>query len=273
MATASTTVKAPRIQALARASAIIDVIAVTGEDGIGLSDISRATSLNKTTAFNLIATLVTLRFVEQDDHSRRYRLGLRNLELGRIVQDRLHISHLARPILSSLCKTTNETVNLGLPDLLDLLVVDSFQGSRILHATAKAGWRSLYHSTALGKAFMARWDAPMRQTIYRSCGLPELTPHTITEIDALEAQLAGFQAQGYAIDVEENEIGVNGIARWIICGLGEVAAAISVSGHSSRLTEEVMEQIAPDVIAAADAIATAIGGGELPDDLAAAGRR
>ncbi len=74
MATASTTVKPPRIQALARASAIIDVIAVSGDEGVGLSDIARATSLNKTTAFNLLATLVTLRFIEQDDHSRLYRL-------------------------------------------------------------------------------------------------------------------------------------------------------------------------------------------------------
>jgi IclR family acetate operon transcriptional repressor len=266
MATASVSPKPPRIQALARASAIIDVIAAGGEEGVGLSEISKATALNKTTAFNLLATLVTLRFLDQDRHSRRYRLGLRNLELGRIVQDRLHISHLARPILAELCRKTNETVNLGLPDLFDLLVVDSFQGTRILHATAKAGWRSLYHSTALGKAFMARWDAPMRQTVYNSCGLPQQTPNTITDTDALEAQLARFRTQGYSVDVEENEIGVNGIAKWILDGLGEVAAAISVSGHSSRLTEEVMEHIVPDVVAAADAISAAIGGGEQPED-------
>ena len=140
MATASGPADIPRIQALARASAIIDVIAVSGEDGVGLSEISRATGLNKTTAFNLIASLVTLRFIDQDAHSRRYRLGLRNLELGRIVQESLHIPSLARPILAELCRKTNETVNLGLPDLHDLLVVDSFQGSRILHATAYAGW-------------------------------------------------------------------------------------------------------------------------------------
>ena len=264
--------KPPRIQALARASAIIDVIAAADEDGAGLSEISKATSLNKTTAFNLLATLVTLRFLEQDVHSRRYRLGLRNLELGRLVQQRLHISHLARPILTDLCRRTNETVNLGLPDLLDLLVIDSFQGSRILHATAKAGWRSMYHCTALGKAFMARWDAPMRQSIYRSCGLPEQTQNTITEVAALEAELAQIREQGYSTDVEENEIGVNGIARWIRDGLGEVAAAVSVSGHSSRLTEEVMQHIAPDVVAAADLIAVAIGGGESPDKQDATGR-
>ena len=241
---------------------MIDVIAAGSEEGVGLSDISRATSLNKTTAFNLLASLVTLHFLDQDPHSRRYRLGLRNLELGRIVQQRMHISHLARPILAELCKTTNETVNLGLPHLLDLSVIDSFQGSRILHATSYAGWRSMYHCTALGKAFMARWDEPMRDTVYRLCGLPQQTPHTITDIDILEAQLAQFQAQGYALDVEENELGVNGIATSIVNGLGEVAAAISVCGPSSRLTEELMKQIATDVMAAADSITAAIRGGE-----------
>ena len=250
---------------MARASAIIDVIAAGGDEGVGLSEISRATALNKTTAFNLLASLVTLRFLEQDQHSRRYRLGLRNLELGQIVQNRLHISHLARPILADLCNKTHETVNLGLPDLLDLFVVDSYQGSRLLHASAYGGWRSMYHCTALGKAFMARWDEPMRRTVYRLRGLPRRTPNTVTDIDSLEAQLASFRAQGYALDIEENEVGVNGIARAIVDGLGEVAAAVSVAGHSNRLTEDVMEQIAPDVIAAADKISVAIGGGEQPD--------
>ncbi len=265
--------KPPRIQALARAGAIIDVIAAGDEEGVGLSEISRATTLNKTTAFNLLASLVTLRFLDQDAHSRRYRLGLRNLELGRIVQQRLHISHLARPILADLCKKTNETVNLGLPDLLDLFVIDSYQGSRLLHATAYGGWRSMYHCTALGKAFMAQWDAPMRHTVYRLRGLPRQTPRTITAIDTLEAQLAGFLVQGYAVDVGENEVGVNGIARSIVNGLGEAAAAISVSGHSNRLTEEVMEQVAPDVIVAADSITAALAGGEQPDSRESRGRQ
>jgi len=273
MVTASESPKPPRIQALARASAIIDVIASGGEAGVGLSVICKTTGLNKTTAFNLLSSLVATRFIEQDQHSRYYRLGLRNLELGRIVQQRLHISHIARPILADLCKKTNETVNLGLPDLLDLLVVDSYQGSRLLHATAYHGWRSLYHCTALGKAFMSRWDEPMRHTVYRLQGLPRQTPCTITDIDTLEAQLAGFSAQGYALDVGENEVGVNGIASAIVNGLGEVAAAISVAGHSSRLTEEVMEQIAPEVTAAASLISTELGAEHQPDHRGPGGRK
>ena len=225
--------KPPRIQALARAGAIIDVIAVSDPQGASLGEICRVTALNKTTAFNLLASLVTLGFIDQDKHSKRYRLGLRNLELGRIVQQRSHISHLSRPILADLCKKTQATVNLGLPDLL-------------------------------GKAFLSRWDEPMRQTVYKLRGLPELTPRTITDIDALEAQLAQFRSQGYALDVGENEVGENGIARAIVNGMGDVAAAISVAGHASRLTEEYMEQIAPDVIAAANAISAALGCGDRP---------
>ena len=271
--TTSKSPKPPRIQTLARASAIIDVIAAGSDEGVGLSEISRATALNKTTAFNLISSLVTTRFIEQDKSSKRYRLGLRNLELGRIVQHRLHISHLARPILADLCKKTNETVNLGLPDLSELLVIDVYQGSRLLHATAYGGWRSMYHCTALGKAFLSLWDSPMRHTVYRLRGLPQQTSRTITDIDTLEAQLAQFQAQGYAVDVGENEVGVNGIARAIVNGMGDVAAAISVAGHSNRLTEDVMEQIAPDVIAAANAISAALGCSERPVNRNSKGRQ
>ena len=251
----------------------MDVIASGDETGVGLSEISMATSLNKTTAFNLLGTLVVLGFIEQDEHTRRYRLGLRNLELGRIVQQRLRISHLARPILADLCRKANETVNLGLPDLYDLVVVDSFQGSRILHATSYAGWRSPYHCTALGKAFMSRWDAPMRRIVYSASGLSPKTPRTITDVDALEAQLEGFRVQGYALDLEENEVGVHGIATAVTDGLGEVAAAISVAGPSNRLTKDAMEHLAGDVLAAARAVTAALGGDATSDGREAGARR
>lgn len=254
--------KPVRIQALARASAIIDVVATGEESGVGLTVISKATSLNKTTAFNLLASLVALGFVEQDTQTRKYRLGLRCLELGRQVQQRLQVSHLARPVLVELCRKTNETVNLGIPGMLDFRVIDSFVGSRVSHGRANNDWRWMYHCTALGKAFLAGWDALMRQSIYDSCELTGLTPNTITDLDSLEAQLARFRQQGFATDLEEFEIGVNGIASWIVDGLGEVAAAISVSGHSSRLTKDVMFRIAPDVIQAANAISLAMGGSQ-----------
>jgi DNA-binding IclR family transcriptional regulator len=113
----------------------------------------------------------------------------------------------------------------------------------------------------------------MRRTIYDSGGLPARTAKTITDPGQLEEQLTRFREQGYAIDIEEYEIGVNGIAVWIVDGLGEVAAAISVSGHASRMTESVMRKIAPDVVEAARLVSVAIGGGDLVDSQNTASKR
>ena len=252
----------PRIQALARASAIIDVIAGGDMEGVTLGDVCRATDLNKTTAFNLLSSLVTLRFVDQDNATRRYRLGLRNVELGRLVQHRLHIPEIARPVLIDLCRKTNETVSLALPDHLDLLVIDSLKGTKYLQATAYTGSRSLYHCTALGKAVLAQRNETMRHTIYRLSGLPPLTKHTITDIDTLESQLPRIRTRGYALDAEENEIGVNCIGTVVFDGFGEVAAAISVTGPSNRWTEDTITHHAEDVISAANAISQALGCGD-----------
>ena len=266
MGTPSKSPKPPRIQALARASAIIDVIAAGVGEGVSLSEISRATALNKTTAFNLLASLVTTRFIEQDEKSKRYRLGLRNIELGRLVQHQLYIPNLARPILVALCTKTNEMVSLALPDHLDLLVIDSFEGPRFLHASTYAGTRSMYHCTALGKSVLAQMTEPMRRNIYHLRDLPQLTPNTITDIDTLEAQLTQVLEQGYALDLEENEVGVNCVGTSIFNGFGEVSAAISITGPSNRMTADAMEDFAKEVIAAANLIANALGAGGQPEN-------
>jgi DNA-binding IclR family transcriptional regulator len=251
--------KTPRIQALGRASAIIDVIAAGPVEGVSLVDISRATGLNRTTAFNLLSSLVTLRFVDQNKISKRYLLGLRNIELGRLVQHRLHIPEIARPILVDLCRKTNETVSLALPDHLDMLVVDSLNGSKFLRATAYTGSRSHYHCTALGKAVLAQRSESMRHTIYRLCGLPSLTIHTITDIETLEAQLPQIRTQGYALDAEENEIGVNCIGAVVLDGFGEVTAAISVAGPSNRWNADTITHHAEDVISASNSLSRNLG--------------
>jgi IclR family acetate operon transcriptional repressor len=164
-----------------------------------------------------------------------------------------------------LCNKTNETVSLGLPELLDVFVVDSIGGSHFLHVAANPGSRSMYHCTALGKAVLAQWEQAMRRTLYRLCDLPRLTPHTITDVDILEAQLPEILARGYAIDAEENALGVTCIGTWIFNGMGDVAAAVSVTGPTNRMTEDAISHVAIDVIAAANSIGAALGSGEAPD--------
>ena len=247
-----------RIQSLSRANAILDVIA--DQDAVSLTEIARRTGLNTTTVYYLVETLVSLGFVERTSASGGYRLGLRNLELGRTVQQRLDIAAAARPALMRLCAATKETANLCVPYLFEAMIVESVGGVYGIRATAYAGTRAAYHSTSGGKAILAYLDDEVRQTVYRVRPLRALTPKTITDIPVLEKQLKQVRREGVAYDFEENEEAAHCVAAPIFDGLGEIAGAISISGPMNRLTTETVMRLGAVIAVETEAITAELSG-------------
>jgi DNA-binding IclR family transcriptional regulator len=228
---------AVRIQSLARANGILEAVAAAPKGSASLTEISQALGLNKTTVFNLAASLVALGFLERGGDQAGYRLGLRNLELGSIVRRRLDINDIARPALLKICAATGETANLALPNMSAAIIIDSFEGRHALRSTSYAGAPSPYHSSACGKAILAHFPPAMRKAICDSYPLVSHTPQTITDVAVLERQLERVRRQGHASETEENEAGQACIAAPIFDGFGEVAAAISVAGPLGRIAE------------------------------------
>src|SRR5690606_4759897 len=141
---------------------------------------------NKVTAFNLLQTLVALGYLEQEAGSRRYRLGLRALELAGHARSGRDLARLCEPILHALCRDTGETINLAVPYHGYAMIVDSVEGRHGIRTTAYAGARSPYHSTACGKVLLAFTAPELRESLLTSIRLEPRTPSTITAIDALE---------------------------------------------------------------------------------------
>ena len=245
------------IQSLQRAGAILDALTACGD--ASLAEISRAVGLNKTTAFYLVKTLLSLGFVAWDEGNRTYSLGLKHLIFGRSVQRRLNIAALSRPSLLRLCVETKETVNLAVPSIYDALIVESFEGSHGVRATSYAGTRAPYHSTACGKAILAFQDEAVCQFVCELRPLAQVTPKTLTDGAALRRQLAEIRVQGYSLDLEENELIANCVAAPIFDGFGEVAGAISISGPTSRMLPAVLAAHARLIIDEARVIAKALG--------------
>ena len=254
---ATTSPRIPRIQSLARASTILDIIARKGN--ASLADISAASGLNKSTAFYLVESLADLDFVDRLADRKGYCLGLHNLELGRAVQRRLDIAAASRGALVRLCHLSKETVNLAVPRVFDAMIVESLEGAHGVRATSYAGSRAAYHSTACGKAILAFLEAPTRQAIYDTRGLPAVTANTVTRQDQLEEQLAMIRSFGYSVDKEENEIGANCVAAPIHDGLGEVAGSISISGLASRLDQAKLADLAAIIVHETSAISNLLG--------------
>jgi DNA-binding IclR family transcriptional regulator len=230
-----------RIQSVARAKALLDAMA-TGE-WVTLRLLAERTGLAKTTAFNLVSALVDVGLAERDAARGAYRLSIQHLLYGKAVERRLDIASLVRPYLIRLCAATRETVNLALPGPTDAMIVESFEGTQSLRVSSYAGTRAAYHSTACGRALLAHQPESFRRLIYSIDNLPSATNRTITEPDALESILEAARSLGWTTEYEENEIGGACVAAPIFDHNGEVVAAVSIAGPSSRFDPEMTDRL------------------------------
>jgi len=246
-----------RIQSLARANAILGALAELDRDAT-LGEIAGRVRLGKTTVCNILSTLVALEFVQQDRETRGYRLGLRNLELGRRVQARCDIASLCRPLVVRLCGITCETINLGIPGALDVLIIDSVEGTLGVRVTSYVGARAAYHSTSIGKAILAEMPTDLRQAIYAARPLRPATPATITQVDVLEAEIRHIQHRGFALDLEEDEQGTCCVGAAIRNRNCSVLGAISIAGPSYRMDRSTLDRLGTTLVAALASEAGAI---------------
>ena len=250
----------PRIQALARADSLLGgVVELGAGSAVSLTDLAHHVGLNKVTAFNLLQTLVALGYLEQEHGSRRYRLGLRTLELGGQARSSREIGRLCEPALHVLCRDTGETVNLALPHHGHAVIVDSVEGRHGIRTTAYAGERSPYHSTACGKVLLAFMSSEVRTSLLSSISLEQRTLNTITDPKRFSRELAAIRKRGWAFDLEENELGANCVAVPILGRDKRPRAAISISGLKDRMTPAVLDGIARSARVEVARIARALG--------------
>ena len=234
-------VESPRIQSLARADAILSAV-MNHDEAMPLSDLAGSLGLNKTTVFNLAESLVVLGFLSRSSSPKGYVLGLRCLELGRKVAKDLPILEISRPALRELCQITGETVNLAVPYLQEAILVEALQSQQGVRATAYAGARTSYHSSACGKALLANFSVERREWFFKHVKLVRYTEHTITDHAQLLKQLEDVRKNGFATEQQENELGASCVAVPIFGPFGEVVASISVTGVMHRMTEAKVKE-------------------------------
>lgn len=232
-----------RIQSIARAKAILEVLSAHDGRWVALRDIAAGTGLLKTTAFNLVMALVEVGLLERHSKTGSYRLGVEFIAYGRAVERRTDLIALMRPYLVRLCATSRETVNLALPCPADVLIVDSMEGSQSLRITSYAGTRASYHSTACGRALLAYGPEAVRKQVLALQPLVPLTPRTTTDRGRLDAILAQCRQRGFVEEIEENEEGAACVGAALLDSKGEAIASVSVAGPLTRMGSETRERI------------------------------
>ncbi len=221
---------------------LMDVLA-SREDAISLKDIAEKTGLHPSTAHRILNDLAIGRFVERSQPG-SYRLGMRLLELGNLVKGRLNVRDAALLPMRELHKKIQQPVNLSVRQGDEIIYVERAYSERSGMQVVRAiGGRAPLHLTSVGKLFLSADDVQRIRAYATRTGLHGQTKNSITQLPALEREMAKVRQMHYALDNEELELGVRCMACGIYDDQGKLVAGLSISAPASRLDDAWLGQL------------------------------
>lgn len=231
----------PIIQSVERALKIMNLFDESSPE-LKLTEICEKMDLHKSTVHSLLQTLVKHQYMEQNPENGKYKLGLKLVERGNFVVRTIDIRQVARPYLLDLSMKTGQTVHLGILNGQEGVYIDKIEGEDTIIRFSRVGKGIPLHTTAIGKVLLAFQEPKEIEKILENYNFTKQTDYSITERDELLQQLDAVHQQGYAVDNQENELGVRCIATPLLNYDNKVVAGVSVSTLTSRVDDEQLEK-------------------------------
>lgn len=214
-------------------------------DGVGITELATQAGMYKSTVHRLLTTLMKRGYIEQEEATGKYKLGYTLLDMGMKLLSSIDLRREALSFLQQLAVESNEVVHLAILDQGEIVYVEKVESQNTIRMHSRVGKRVPVHATGLGKAILAFLPVSETISIIDRYGLPALTEHTITDRATFLKSLEDTRGNGYAIDVEENQLGISCVAAPIWDNNQRVVAACSVSGPSVRITADRMKELMP----------------------------
>jgi len=239
-----------RESGLDRAAAILAAFDAAHRE-LTLAALVARCGLPRSTTHRTADRMIRLGWLEKPNE--RYRIGNRLFEIASLAPIRLELREAAHPFLQDLHQATKITVQLGVLDGTQVLVVEKITGHRAMPMLSQVGGMIPAYCSALGRAILA-YSQPAIIDAALTGPLVPRTPRTLTSRVAIMRELTAVPERGWATDREEGNIGVSCVAAPIFGPSGDVAAALSVTGPSQLVRAD---RIGPAVRLAAAAASRA----------------
>lgn len=224
----------------------LDIVdALQDRDGAGVTELAEGLGYSKATVHSHLATLLKNDFIVKRDG--KYRLGLRFIELGRDVEDRIRGFDVITTELDDLAAESNELAQFGTYEHGKVVYLYKASGENAVQTASDVGTREYMHCISLGKAMLSQLPEAQVDEIVDRYGLPSMTENTITTRSKLKAELEEIRERGYAYDEEEKIEGLRCVAAPVELD-GDLLGAVSVSGPSSRMQGAPYREQLPDMV-------------------------
>lgn len=235
------------VQSVDRALNIMEIIS-DYSNGLGITDISEKSSLHKSTVHRILKTLIDNGYVEQDGVSKNYLITFKLYNLGKRKIENLDIVKVAKPSIEILSTKVKETVHLVIRDGADVVYIDKVEADNTINMSSKVGRRSPVYCTSVGKSMLAYETDEVIKSVWDESNILKYTENTIIDYNDFLKELAKVKELGYALDNEENEIGVVCIGAPIFDHTNKVIGAISISGPSNRIESKGIETLKEEIL-------------------------
>ncbi len=245
----------PRVDStLSKGLAILEKL-TTQKSGMGVSELSRELGLTKSNTFRLLQTLSALGYVRRGP-DKSYAATLKTWQVGRSVVENLNLRAAASQMMLYLSDETKETIYLAVRDGLNVVYIDKVESTKPIRSWNPIGGTAPIHCVGTGKAILAADYRLLREQIVGS--LDRFTDRTITDMDALDQDMADTGLRGYALDTGEFRQNILSFGAVIALPNGETAGALGVSVPDVNLRDGDMQRIGALVQHAARAVSEAL---------------
>jgi DNA-binding IclR family transcriptional regulator len=212
--------------------------------GASVSNVSRNLALPKSSAFLLLKTLEQEGYLRRSVRSGKFYFGLRLVRLCRSALANLDLREVARPFLTSLMRQTAITVHLAVLEGNEAVIIDRISPPG---SSAGADWvnrRLDVNCTGVGKALAAFPHEEQFEELITAQRFARHNDNTIVTVPGLKRELARVREQGYALDDEEDEIGVRCVGVPLLDSHQRALAALSLAGTTEQIPLDKVRTLA-----------------------------
>jgi DNA-binding IclR family transcriptional regulator len=234
------------LKSLRKALQVLEVFLNVGYVEIRLSELAKMTGLNAATVNRIVSVFVELGYMTQTERRGTYMLGTKFLNFSAIIKQRNRIRDIARPYIVDLHHSTGESVMIMNWDGEKLIVVDA-AFSKAMRLNPAPGVIVPLYCTGAGKVILAGMTEFELDNYCRDHEMTALTENTITDPDELKTYLKKVAREWFACELEERYPGINNVGAPIWDAEDSIVGCISVTGSSSSLTQNKINQIIPDL--------------------------
>lgn len=231
-----------------------------GPTSLSAADVLRATDLPRSTVHELLTTLAARGYLNKNEDTGQYTLGVKLLHLGNAYAERFDLLGAANIAARALSDELKETVSVGILQGSSVFYLARIESRALFQIPSGIGQRLPASCTGIGKALLSALSTDAIDALYPDPdNLPVMTGRSITNLASLKEDLARARERGFATEDGESTPGLHCAAAVVRDVEGNVVAAISTSVPEARWGMHAEEEWAAPVLAAARQLSAQLG--------------